>query len=143
MKSTGLKIKTENGSTYVYDVTRKKYLVLTPEEKVRQTIIHYLIQVLGYSLNLVRTELPTQYHALAKRTDILVFDKKGQPYMLIECKAADVKISNKVVEQASRYNLSLKAPYLCVTNGSSTFCFHVDFEAQKTTQLRSMPLPEA
>lgn len=142
MKSTDLKIKTENGISYVYDVTRKKYLVLTPEEKVRQTLIHYLLQVLGYSLALVRTELPLKYHALAKRTDILVFDKKGQPYMLIECKAADVKITDKVVEQASRYNLTLQAPYLCVSNGSSTFCFHVDFEAQKTTQLRTMPLPE-
>jgi hypothetical protein len=142
VKSAGLKIKTENGIPYVYDVTRKKYLVLTPEEKVRQTLIHYLLQVMGYSLSLVRTELPMKYHGLAKRTDILVFDKKGQPYMLIECKAAEVKITEKVVEQASRYNLILQAPYLCVSNGSSTFCFHVDFEEQKTTQLRSIPSPE-
>jgi hypothetical protein len=142
VKRNGLKLKTVGDVTYVFDITRKKYLVLTPEEKVRQTFIHYLLDVLGYSLSLLRTELPTLYHGLAKRTDILVFDQKGQPYMLVECKAADVKISSKVVEQASRYNLSLQAPYLCVTNGSSTFCFHIDFENQKITQIRELPLPQ-
>lgn len=141
MKSSGLKTKTENGITYIYDVIRRKYLVLTPEEKVRQTFLHFLISELGFSRNLIRTELGTQYHTLNKRTDILVFDKTGQPYMLVECKAAEVKISEKVVEQASRYNLTLRAPYLCVTNGKNTYCFQVDFESGTTTQLAAMPLP--
>lgn len=141
MKSSGIKTKTESGVTYVYDIIRKKYLVLTPEEKVRQTFLHFLISGLGFSPNLIRTELGTQYHALNKRTDILVFDKTGQPYMLVECKAAGVKISDKVVEQASRYNLTLRAPYLCVTNGRSTYCFRVDFESGVTAQLTSIPSP--
>ncbi|MBX2953438.1 MAG: type I restriction enzyme HsdR N-terminal domain-containing protein [Leadbetterella sp.] len=139
MKS--LKTKTEDGITYVYDIIRKKYLVLTPEEKVRQTFLHFLVSELGFPASLIRTELGTRYHALAKRTDILVFDKTGQPYMLVECKAADVKISAKVIEQASRYNRTLKAPYLCVTNGRNTYCFRIDFESGDTTQLESLPNP--
>ncbi len=139
MKS--LKTKTEDGITYVYDIIRKKYLVLTPEEKVRQTFLHFLISGLGFSPNLIRTERGTQYHALNKRTDILVFDKTGQPYMLVECKAAGVKISAGVIEQASRYNRALRAPYLCVTNGKNTFCFHIDFESGTTTQMANLPLP--
>ncbi len=141
MKNSGIKTKTENGITYVYDIIRRKYLVLTPEEKVRQTFLHFLISELGFSRNLIRTELGTQYHALNKRTDLLIFDKTGQPYMLVECKAADVKISDKVVEQASRYNLTLQAPYLCVTNGRNTYCFHIDFESGVATQLAELPLP--
>lgn len=137
-----LKTKTENGVTYVYDIIRRKYLVLTPEEKVRQTFLHFLVSELGFSPNLIRTELGTQYHALNKRTDLLVFDKTGQPYLLVECKAADVKISAKVVEQASRYNLTLKAPYLCVTNGRNTYCFHIDFESGTSTQMEALPLPQ-
>lgn len=139
MKS--LKTKTEGGVTYVYDIIRKKYLVLTPEEKVRQTFLHFLISGLGFSPGLIRTELGTQYHALNKRTDILVFDKTGQPYMLVECKAAGVKISAGVIEQASRYNLTLKAPYLCITNGKNTYCFRIDFESGSTTQLAAIPSP--
>ncbi len=142
MKNSGLKIKTENGVTYVYDIIRKKYLVLTPEEKVRQTFLHFLISGLGFSPNLIRTELGTQYHALNKRTDLLVFDNTGQPYMLVECKAAGVKISAQVIEQASRYNLTLKAPYVCVTNGKNTYCFRIDFENGTTTQLAELPKPE-
>lgn len=137
-----LKTKVINGVTYVFDIIRKKYLVLTPEEKVRQGIIHYLITEKGYSKALIRTELGTQYHELSKRTDILVFDKLSQPYMLIECKAEDVPINQKVVEQASRYNLGFKAPYLCVTNGRNTFCFEIDFELNKTMQLREIPSPK-
>lgn len=141
MKNSGIKTKTEDGVTYVFDIIRRKYLVLTPEEKVRQTFLHFLISRLGFSPNLIRTEQATQYHALNKRTDILVFDKTGQPYMLVECKAAGVKISDKVIEQASRYNLTLRAPYLCVTNGKNTYCFHIDFESGTTTQLAEMPMP--
>jgi len=141
VKNSGLKTKTEDGVTYVYDIIRKKYLVLTPEEKVRQTFVHFLITRLGYSRSLIRTELGTRYHALSKRTDILVFDTAGQPYMLVECKAADVKISGQVIEQASRYNLTLRAPYICITNGKSTYCFHIDFEGGSTTQLSAIPLP--
>lgn len=142
MKNSGIKTKTENGITYVYDIIRRKYLVLTPEEKVRQTFLHYLISELGFSRNLIRTELGTQYHALNKRTDLLVFDKTGHPFMLVECKAAGVKISGQVVEQASRYNLTLRAPYLCVTNGKTTYCFRVDFDGGVTTQLSAIPSPE-
>ena len=141
MKNKGIKTKIENGVTYVYDIIRRKYLVLTPEEKVRQTFLHYLVTELSFSPGLIRTELGTRYHELNKRTDILVFDSSGQPFMLVECKAAEVKISVQVIEQASRYNLSFRAPYVCVTNGRSTYCFHIDFDRGTTRQLREIPTP--
>ena len=143
MKNSGLKIKTENGITYVYDIVRRKYLVLTPEEKVRQTFLHFLISGLGFSRSLIQTEQATHYHSLNKRTDILVFDRDGHPFLLVECKAPGVKISAGVVEQASRYNFTLRAPYLCITNGKNTYCFHTDFEAGTTTQLAALPKPDA
>lgn len=142
MKNFIPKTKIVNDVVYIYDNIRKKYLVLTPEEKVRQGFIHFLISEGGYSKNHIRTEMGLQYHALAKRSDIMVFDKKTQPYMLVECKAESVAISQEVVEQASRYNLTIKAPYLCVTNGKTTYCFHIDFEKNITTQLKSIPLPQ-
>jgi hypothetical protein len=136
------KTKVVNDVLYIYDDIRRKYLVLTPEEKVRQAFIHYLISEVGYSKNHIRTEMGLKYHSLSKRSDILVFDKNGQPYMLVECKAESVILNQEVVEQASRYNLVSKAPYLCVTNGKSTFCFHIDFEQNRTAQLKSIPLPQ-
>lgn len=141
MKNFVPKTKIVNGVVYIYDNIRRKYLVLTPEEKVRQGFIYFLISEMGYSKNHIRTELGLQYHALSKRSDIMVFDKNTQPYMLVECKAESVSINQEVVEQASRYNLTFKAPYLCVTNGKSTFCFYIDFENNTTTQLKSIPLP--
>lgn len=137
-----LRIKEESGVLYVFDPIRRKYVVLTPEEEVRQNFINYLLDFRGYSKNLISVEKGTNYHSLSKRTDIVVFDKNGKPFMLVECKAASVPLNQSVIEQASRYNLSIQAPYLCVTNGVNTFCFQINFEAGTSTQLKSIPLAE-
>ena len=133
------KIKEIDGKTYIYDEIRKKYLVLTPEEWVRQHFINLLINHYQYSKNLIRLEGGLSYHKLAKRSDIEVYDVEGKPFLLVECKAANVEINQKVVEQASRYNQSIKAPYLCVSNGLRTFCFAIDFETGKFEQLKDLP----
>lgn len=140
-KSSGLKIKTENGVSYVFDIVRRKYLVLTPEEKVRQLFLHFLVHTLKFSKNLIRTEQGTAYNQLKKRTDLVVYDTHGKPFLLVECKAAEVKLTEEVIAQASRYNLVLRAPYLCITNGLQTYCFQIDFENNRTEQLTSLPLP--
>lgn len=135
-------IKEIDGKSYIFDIIRKKYLLLTPEEKVRQTFINFLIFDKKYSKSLIQTERGLKYHALQKRTDILVFGKNAQPYILVECKAENVPLTHAVLEQASRYNLTVKAPFLCITNGLKTYCFKVDFDKNTTTQISEFPLPQ-
>lgn len=133
------KIKETDEKTYIFDAIRKKYLVLTPEEWVRQHVINLLVSHYGYSKSLLRLEGGLSYNKLQKRTDIVVFDNEGKPFLLVECKAADVPINRVVVEQASRYNLTMRCPFLVVTNGINTFCFKVDFETDTYEQLKDLP----
>lgn len=133
------KIKEMDGKTYIFDAIRKKYLVLTPEEWVRQHFINLLLSHYGYSKSLLRLEGGLSYNKLQKRTDIVVFDNEGKPFLLVECKAADVSINQAVIAQASRYNLTMRCPFLVVSNGKNTFCFKVDFETGKYEQLKDLP----
>lgn len=133
------KFKEIEGKQHIYDTLRNKYILLTPEEWVRQNMLWSLINELKYPKSLIKLEGGLSYNKLQKRTDIVVFDRTGKPFLLVECKAQEVPIDQKVVEQASRYNLIHKAPYICVTNGVKTFCFHIDFENNKTTQMKQLP----
>lgn len=133
------KIKETDEKTYIFDAIRKKYLVLTPEEWVRQHFINLLLNHYGYSKSLLRLEGGLSYNKLQKRTDIVVFDNEGKPFLLVECKAADVPINRAVIEQASRYNLTMRCPFLVVTNGINTFCFKINFETGKYEQLKDLP----
>ena len=105
----------------IFDPIRKKHVTLTPEEGVRQNLINYLVKEKGYPLPLISVEFPLKYARLNKRSDLLVSDNNGRPVLLIECKAPDVSITNKVFEQISIYNQSIKAPYLLVTNGINNY----------------------
>ncbi|CAH0994534.1 hypothetical protein EMA8858_00644 [Emticicia aquatica] len=133
------KTKEIEGKTYIFDIIRKKYLVLTPEEWVRQHFINLLITHYGFSKNLLRLEGGLAYNRLQKRTDIVVFDKDGSPFLLVECKAFDVPINQAVVEQASRYNLTMKCPFVVVTNGINTFCFKINFDNGTFIQIKDLP----
>ena len=119
------KITESDGKTLIFDPIRKKYLVLTPEEWVRQHVIHLLVHQLHFSKNLLKQEGGLKYHELDKRSDILIYTTTGKPYFLIECKAPEVPISTKTIEQVTRYNKVLSAPYFAVTNGLKTYCFEV------------------
>src|SRR5690349_1542646 len=110
-------LKKEEGKVWIFDNLRKKYLVLTPEEWVRQHFVNYLIQERKYPRALIKLEGGLSYNTLAKRSDIVVFDREGKPWMIVECKAPDVVISDGTLRQASMYNAQLKAKYLAVTNG--------------------------
>jgi hypothetical protein len=136
------KIKELDGKSYIFDVLRKKYILLTPEEWVRQNFLDFLINEKEFSKNLIKIESGLKYNALLKRTDIIVYNREGQPLLLIECKAENIKLSKSVLEQASRYNLILKAKYLCITNGKNTFCFEMNFETNSSVQLTTFPNPE-
>lgn len=133
------KITEIEGKSAIYDVVRKKYIVLTPEEWVRQHVIHLLINHLGYGKSLMKVESGLKYDKLDKRSDILVYDRQGKPYMLVECKAPDVKIDRLTISQATIYNKTIQAPYIVLSNGLSTFCFQVNWETGETVQLKSLP----
>ena len=139
IKNEKRKIKEIDGKAYIFDIIRKKYIYLTPEEIVRQNFLDYLIGEKNYSKNLIKLESAVKYNNLDKRSDILVYDNGGLPFLLVECKNDSVSISQKTIEQASRYNLEIRAPFLCVTNGLKTYCFRVDFEKNTFVQLNSIP----
>jgi Type I restriction enzyme R protein N terminus (HSDR_N) len=135
----GYTLKKESGRIFILDIIRKKYLVLTPEEWVRQHFIHYLITDLNYPRSLIKVEGGLRFNELQKRSDIVVFSREGAPWMVIECKAPDQKLSQRTLHQASVYNHSLQAKYLTVTNGMMHVCCEVDWIAGKTTVLDSLP----
>jgi type I site-specific restriction-modification system R (restriction) subunit len=111
------KTKREQDINYVFDILRKRYVVLTPEEWVRQHVIHYLITDKKYPQSLLAVERGLNMNGRKKRFDLLAFNKNGQPYLLIECKSPDIEIKKAVFEQIAVYNSEFSAPYLLVTNG--------------------------
>lgn len=133
-------LKKENDKVLIFDILRKKYLVLTPEEWVRQHFIHHLINEMKYPRALIKLEGGLSYNTLAKRSDIVVFDRGGKPWMVIECKAPDQPINESTLRQASVYNKKLSAKYLSVTNGLVHYHFEVDWSAGKTTMLQELPV---
>ncbi len=131
----------EDGKNYFFDPLRKKKLVMTPEEWVRQHVVHYFIS-LSYPKGLISMESGLKYNRLMKRTDIVVRDRDGGVFMLVECKAAYVKVNKKTIEQASIYNQELKAKYLAVTNGNVWYCFLMDYDKQAYQQMKEFPVFE-
>ncbi len=121
-----LKLKEEASQTWVYDPIRKKYVVLTPEEWVRQHFINYLIHHLGYPRALIKVESGLSVNAMARRSDVLVFNREGEPHMLIECKSPSVNVDQKVFDQVSAYNIQYQAKLLVVTNGIRHYCCTID-----------------
>ena len=112
-----------DGRTYVPDVVRGGYLVLTPEEWVRRHVIGYLTGYCGVELQTVMTEYPVDLNGTPQRADVVVADTSGRPLILVECKAPDVRITREVLAQAVRYNSVLHARYIILTNGMKHFCF--------------------
>lgn len=105
----------------IFDSIRNKYVALTPEEWVRQNFLQYLIRIKKMPPSLIRVEMFLELNGLAKRSDIVVHDRQGNPLLAVECKAPTVKITQSVFEQLARYNLQLNVPWLAVTNGLTHF----------------------
>ena len=111
------RIKKENGKEFIFDPLRKKWLVLTPEEWVRQNFLQYLLQVKKYPAALIAVEKEILLGELKKRFDILVYNKEYQPWMMVECKAMEIKLDEMVLEQVLRYNISVPVELMVITNG--------------------------
>jgi hypothetical protein len=133
------RLKNEDNKTLIFDQIRKKFVVLTPEEWVRQHFINYLIAELAYPKALINVEQGLKYNSLLKRSDIVVFARDGSPLVLIECKAAKHRLNQKVVEQAVMYNRTIGARYIIVTNGIESACLVIDKENSKVDYLPQVP----
>ena len=123
-----LEVKTAGAQEVVFDKIRKKYVVLTPEEWVRQHFVNYLIYDLKYPKSLIKIESGMVVNNLGKRTDIVVYNQAIEPFLLVECKASRVNLNNKAMEQLGIYNRTLKAQYLVLTNGLKHYCCSMDYE---------------
>ncbi|MDI9363952.1 MAG: type I restriction enzyme HsdR N-terminal domain-containing protein [Flavobacterium sp.] len=120
------KIKGEVGKEVIFDEIRKQWVKLTPEEWVRQNTIQYLLQSLHYPTSLIAVEKELKLGELKKRFDILVYNRQHQPWLMIECKAMDVALTESVLQQVLRYNMAIPVAYLFITNGLSIFGWHVN-----------------
>ena len=136
-------LKKEGKRTLIFDAIRKKYLVLTPEEWVRQNFIQYLIQEKSFPASLIAIEAGLKYNQLQKRMDVLVYDTQANPYLMVECKAPKVKITQDAFDQIARYNMVFKVKYLVVTNGLNHFCCLMNYTKNTFTYLEEVPLFES
>ncbi|MDH3649370.1 MAG: type I restriction enzyme HsdR N-terminal domain-containing protein [Saprospiraceae bacterium] len=134
-----LKVKPIEHRSHIWDPVRKKWIRTTPEEIVRQLLIHHLISQEQYPKGLIKVEKKLRVNTLSKRCDILVLNKAGNPFLLVECKAPNISISQSVFEQVAIYNLALEVPYLLVTNGRQTFCCSMDYEKRDYRYLNQVP----
>ncbi|NLR92919.1 MULTISPECIES: type I restriction enzyme HsdR N-terminal domain-containing protein [Flammeovirga] len=135
-----VRIEERDGKKYIFDPIRKKMLMLTPEEWVRQQFLQMLFSM-GVSKGLVGIENGLKVNKQAKRSDLLLFDRGGSPFLLIECKAPSVKLSNTTFEQVARYNATIKAPYIGITNGMQHYFCAINFEKGDYSFLKEIPLP--
>ena len=139
LPNTILKTKLVEGITQVFDVVRKKYFKLTPEEWVRQNFIHYLNIEKNYPMGLMGVEKMIKYNNLQTRADIILYNKEGTPTMIVECKAPNVKITQDSFNQIAKYNFKLKVQFLVVTNGLQHFCCKMDYEKNTHRFLKEVP----
>jgi hypothetical protein len=134
-----LKVRTTEGKSFVLDPFRKKYVVLTPEEEVRQRFARFLVEEKSYPASLIQTEHTLSLNEMVRRCDILVHKPAGTPAVLVECKAPGVKISQATFDQAARYNRVFRVSYLMVTNGMKHYCCHLDFQTGSVRFLPEIP----
>ena len=137
--SYNFRIKNSENNTHIFDVIRKKFVVLQPEEWVRQHCIQFLINEKNFPVSLINVEKVVEINGLNKRYDIIVFNSDGSIYLIIECKAPKVKISQSAFDQIARYNLALKASYLMLTNGLNHYFCKIDYNLGVYNFLKELP----
>lgn len=133
------RLQESNGKVWIFDGIRKKFIVLTPEEWVRQHFINYLI-IEKYPRSLIKVEGGLSVNELRKRSDVVIYNREGKPWMIVECKNPFVKIDESTIWQVQIYNKGLGARYLVVTNGMQTFFWEVRDDNGNLEQLNQLPL---
>ncbi|TYA78690.1 type I restriction enzyme HsdR N-terminal domain-containing protein [Seonamhaeicola marinus] len=133
------RFKSNENKISIFDCIRKKFIVLQPEEWVRQHCIHYLISEKGYPKSLINVEKELFVNGLKKRYDIVIFNPDGSIHLIVECKAPAITISQNTFDQIAQYNLTLKASFLMVTNGLNHYYCQMDFENERYNFLKDIP----
>jgi hypothetical protein len=133
------RFKSSENKISVFDEIRKKFVILTPEEWVRQHVIKFLIQDKKYPKSHINVEKEIKVNNTSKRYDLVVFNRDGSIFLIVECKAPSIVVAQETFDQVARYNLSLKADFLMVTNGLKHYYCQMDFENEKYIFLPEIP----
>ena len=133
------KTKQVEGKPYIFDLLRRKYVRLSPEEWVRQHIVNLLLTQYAYPKALIRTEGSLTLNKTQKRTDVVAFDREGKPFLVVECKAPHVPLTQAVFDQIARYNHVHRAPYVVISNGLTHYCCCVNHETAEVRFLDDFP----
>lgn len=133
------RFKNSENKTAIFDEIRKKFVVLTPEEWVRQHVIQFLVTEMKYPKSWINVEKVIKINGLTKRYDIVVFNPNGSIFLLVECKAPQITLTQETFNQIARYNLTLNAQYLMVTNGLNHYFCQMDFQNEKYHFLQNLP----
>jgi len=136
---TDLKVIIKDGKQRVFDIFRRKYVALTPEEWVRQQFVHYLVQHKGYPAECIGNEVSISLGSTKKRCDTVVYGCNAEPTMIVEYKAPQVEITQSVFEQISRYNIRLRVKWLIVSNGLRHYCCQIDYESGSYRFVEDIP----
>ncbi len=139
LPSSSFEFREREGNTEILDTIRRQWVVLTPEEWVRQHMVRYLIDDLGYSAGLTAIEKGFDLNGIPYRADIVTYDRQGRAILAVECKAPEVKLSQKTFDQIGQYNKVIQARYLVVTNGLMHFCVSVDLALGGWEQMERIP----
>ncbi|MDA3906272.1 MAG: type I restriction enzyme HsdR N-terminal domain-containing protein [Bacteroidales bacterium] len=132
-------IRYKNNKAEIFDEFRKKFIVLTPEEWVRQHFAHYMVNKKQYPKGLLALEYSFMLQTRKKRLDILAFSNNGKPLLVVECKASTVNINQKVLDQIARYNFAFRVQYLIVTNGIQHFACKLDYDLLSYQFIKDIP----
>lgn len=133
------KIDTRNGKNVIFDVIRRRYVALTPEEWVRQHFVHFLLAHKGYPQTLMANEVQVQLNGTKKRCDTVLYRRDLTARMIVEYKAPEIEITQAVFDQITRYNMVLKVDYLVVSNGLQHYCCRMNYEHNNYAFLREIP----
>ena len=133
------RFKNSENKVHIFDTIRKKFVVLQPEEWVRQNVVQFLIHQKKYPKSLINVEKQLTVNTLKKRYDIVIFDSLGNITLLVECKSPKITVNQETFDQIAKYNMQLKAEFLMVTNGLQHFYCKMDFSKEKYTFLEQIP----
>jgi hypothetical protein len=133
------RLKKTDQRTYIFDDIRKKFVLLTPEEWVRQNFLMYLVNEKDFPKSLISVEAGLKLYKTYKRTDIVVYNNSGTTLLIVECKGPEVRITEKVFDQIVRYNMALNAGFLIVTNGINHYCCQLDYQNSSYLFLKEIP----
>ena len=138
--SFSIKTKLVNSKEYLFDELRKKWILSTPEEEIRQQFWKYLHFVKKYPVSLMAIEKTMKFNGLIKRFDLLIYDRYGNPNIIVECKSRNVKINESALDQILSYQYKIGAKYLVLTNGNETYCIGIELSSKKVMYLEDIPL---